>query len=242
MTKKLSIIGGGLAGTEAAWQAANLGIEVDLYEMRGTKYTTPAHQTNALAELVCSNSLRSDDINSAIGLLHEEMRSLNSLILKTADQTKVPAGSALAVDRELFSSTIEEKLSQHPKITIIREHIAKLPKEGNWIVATGPLTEDSLMQDIIKLTGTDKMAFFDAIAPIVYKESIDFSKAWFQSRYDKGEGKDYINCPLTKDQYYQFVDDLIKGDKTEFKEWEKILLTLMVACQLRSWQKEGGIL
>lgn len=221
MTKKLNIIGGGLAGCEAAWQAANLGIEVNLYEMRGASYNTFAHQTDHLAELVCSNSLRSDDINSAIGLLHEEMRRCNSLILQIADQTKLPAGSALAVDRVLFSSSIEEKLTHHPKITIIRKHISTLPKEGSWIVATGPLTEDSLMQDIIKLTGTDKMAFFDAIAPIIYKDSIDFSKAWFQSRYDKGSGKDYINCPLTKEQYYQFVEDLINGDKTEFKEWEK---------------------
>ena len=221
MKKKLNIIGGGLAGSEAAWQAANLGIEVHLYEMRNATYKTPAHQTDNLAELVCSNSLRSDDINSAIGLLHEEMRQLNSLILKTADETKVPAGSALAVDRELFSTKIQQSLELHPNITITRECIKELPKEDSWIIATGPLTDDALMKDIMKLTGADNLAFFDAIAPIVYKDSIDFSKAWFQSRYDKGGGKDYINCPLTKEQYYQFVNDLLEGEKTEFKEWEK---------------------
>ncbi len=221
MEKTLNIIGGGLAGCEAAWQAANLGIKVNLYEMRNADYKTPAHQTDNLAELVCSNSLRSDDVNSAIGLLHEEMRRLNSLILKAADETKVPAGSALAVDREHFSHIIEQHLKDHPNITIIREKIAKLPETGNWIIATGPLTDDGLMQDIMKLTGSENLAFFDAIAPIVYKEGIDFSKAWFQSRYDKGEGKDYINCPLSKEQYYQFVEDLNSGDKTEFKEWEK---------------------
>ncbi len=221
MQKALNIIGGGLAGCEAAWQAANLGIQVTLYEMRTPIYKTPAHQTDGLAELVCSNSLRSDDVNSAIGLLHEEMRRLNSLILKTADLTRVPAGSALAVDRDHFSDLIEQSLNQHPNITIKRERILKLPETGSWIIATGPLTDDALMQDIMKLSGADNLAFFDAIAPIVYKDGIDFSKAWFQSRYDKGEGKDYINCPLNKEQYYQFVEDLLSGDKTEFKEWEK---------------------
>lgn len=221
MEKILNIIGGGLAGCEAAWQAANHGIKVNIYEMRNNTYKTPAHQTDNLAELVCSNSLRCDDVNSAIGLLHEEMRRLNSLILKAADATKVPAGSALAVDREQFSYIIEDHLNNHPNITVIREKITKLPEDGNWIIATGPLTDDSLMQDIMSLSGSENLAFFDAIAPIVYKEGIDFSKAWFQSRYDKGEGKDYINCPLNKEQYYQFVEDLCLGDKTEFKEWEK---------------------
>ncbi len=221
LNKELNIIGGGLAGCEAAWQAANLGIKVNIYEMRDATYKTPAHQTDNLAELVCSNSLRSDDINSAIGLLHEEMRRLNSLIMKAANIAKVPAGSALAVDRELFSQIIQEHIEQHPKITVIRKKITELPKEGHWIIATGPLTDEALMQDIMKYTGSDKLAFFDAIAPIVYKDTIDFSKAWFQSRYDKGDGKDYINCPLTKEQYYQFVDDLLSGEKTEFKEWEK---------------------
>jgi methylenetetrahydrofolate--tRNA-(uracil-5-)-methyltransferase len=221
LKKSLNIIGGGLAGCEAAWQAANHGIKVNIYEMRNSTYKTPAHQTENLAELVCSNSLRSDDVNSAIGLLHEEMRQLNSLILKAADATKVPAGSALAVDRELFSYVIENHLNNNPNITIIREKITKLQETGDWIIATGPLTDDTLMQDIMKLSGSNNLAFFDAIAPIVYKEGIDFSKAWFQSRYDKGDGKDYINCPLNKEQYYQFVEDLCLGDKTEFKEWEK---------------------
>jgi methylenetetrahydrofolate--tRNA-(uracil-5-)-methyltransferase len=221
LTKELNIIGAGLAGCEAAWQAANLGIKVNLYEMRNKDFKTHAHQTDNLAELVCSNSFRSDDVHNAVGLLHEEMRRSNSLILKSADATKVPAGSALAVDRELFSGQIEEALFNHPNVNIIRERITTVPKEGSWIIATGPLTDDALMQDIIKLTDVGNLAFFDAIAPIIYKESIDFSKAWFQSRYDKGEGKDYINCPLSKDQYYQFIDDLIQGDKTEFKEWEK---------------------
>lgn len=219
--KVLNIIGGGLAGCEAAWQAANLGIQVNIYEMRNSKIRTPAHQTDNLAELVCSNSFRNDDVNSAIGLLHQEMRLCNSLIMKAADATKVPAGSALAMDREYFSHVVEEHLNKHDNIQIHRKLMDKLPEEGNWIIATGPLTTDSLMQEIIKLGGADNLAFFDAIAPIVYKEGIDFSKAWFQSRYDKGDGKDYINCPLSEEQYYQFVDDLIQGDKTEFKEWEK---------------------
>lgn len=221
MEKIVNIIGGGLAGSEAAWQVANLGVKVNLYEMREGNNLTQAHSTENLAELVCSNSLRSDDVNSAIGLLHAEMRKSNSIIMKSADINKVPAGSALAVDRDGFSKTIEEALINHPNVTIIRKKITSLPKEGSWIIATGPLTDDALMQDIMKITGADNLAFFDAIAPIVYKETIDFSKAWFQSRYDKGEGKDYINCPLTKDQYYQFVQDLLDGDKTEFKEWEK---------------------
>ncbi len=221
MSKELNIIGGGLAGCEAAWQAANLGIKVNLYEMRDENNKTHAHLTDNLAELVCSNSLRSDDVNNAVGLLHEEMRRCNSLILKAADSAKVPAGSALAVDREQFSKFIEQALFNHLNVTVIRKRITKVPIDGNWIIATGPLTDDGLMQDIISLTGAENLAFFDAIAPIIYKESIDFSKAWFQSRYDKGEGKDYINCPLTKEQYYKFVDDLVCGDKTEFKEWEK---------------------
>ncbi len=220
-TKEINIVGGGLAGCEAAWQAANLGLKVNVYEMRDKNKKTAAHQTENLAELVCSNSLRSDDVNSAIGLLHEEMRRLNSIILDAADKNKVPAGSALAVDREQFSLYIENKLQNHPNINIVRKRINKIPDQGKWIFATGPLTESDLINQIISLSGAENLAFFDAIAPIVYKDTIDFSKAWFQSRYDKGEGKDYINCPLTKEQYYQFVEDLINGEKTEFKEWEK---------------------
>jgi len=223
--KKLNIIGGGLAGSEAAWQAANRGIKVNLYEMRDGQKKTPAHHTDKLAELVCSNSFRNDDISSAIGLLHAEMRKLNSLIMKAADNTKVPAGAALAMDRDLFSDMITKEISQHPNINIIRKEINELSNDDLWIVATGPLTSDSLSKKIMDLTGEDKLAFFDAIAPIVYRDSINFDIAWFQSRYDKvgpdGDGKDYINCPMNKQQYYSFIDALLAGDKTEFKEWEK---------------------
>lgn len=177
--KELNIIGGGLAGSEAAWQAANRGIKVNLYEMRNGEKKTPAHHTDKLAELVCSNSFRNDDISSAIGLLHAEMRKLNSLIIKAADSTKVPAGSALAMDRDLFSDMVTKEISGHPNINIIREEIDELSSNGLWIVATGPLTSDSLSKKIMELTGEDKLAFFDAIAPIVYKESIDFDIAWF---------------------------------------------------------------
>ena len=223
--KELNIIGGGLAGSEAAWQAANRGIKVNLYEMRNGQKKTPAHHTDKLAELVCSNSFRNDDISSAIGLLHAEMRKLNSLIIKAADSTKVPAGSALAMDRELFADMVTKEISNHPNINVIREEINELSSDGPWIIATGPLTSDSLSNKIMDLTGEDKLAFFDAIAPIVYKESINFDIAWFQSRYDKvgpdGDGKDYINCPMNKEQYYNFIDALLDGNKIEFKEWEK---------------------
>jgi len=223
--QKLNIVGGGLAGAEAAWQAANRGIEVNLYEMRGPNRTTAAHQTDKIAELVCSNSFRNDDPASAIGLLHAEMRKLNSLIIKAADSTQVPAGSALAMDRDLFADMVGSALEEHPKINIIREEIDVISTEGKWIIATGPLTSDALSTKIMEITGEDKLAFFDAIAPIVYKETIDFDIAWFQSRYDKvgpgGDGKDYINCPLNKEQYNNFVDALLSGEKTEFKEWEK---------------------
>ncbi len=223
--KKLNIVGGGLAGAEAAWQAANRGIEVTLYEMRNQSRKTEAHQTDKLAELVCSNSFRNDDPTSAIGLLHEEMRRLDSLIMRAADQTKVPAGSALAMDRDQFSQMVTDLINEHSNITIVRNEIKELPSEGNWIIATGPLTSGELSLHIMNVTGEDKLAFFDAIAPIVHKETIDFNTAWFQSRYDKegpgGTGKDYINCPLNKDQYYDFIDKLLLGEKTEFKEWEK---------------------
>jgi len=225
MTKTLTIIGGGLAGSEAAWQAANAGAKVKLYEMRSPQNLTKAHKTDHLAELVCSNSFRNDDITSAIGLLHQEMRKCNSLIMQMADKHKVPAGSALAVDREAFSLDIQANLNNHPNITIIREEINTLPAEGLTIVASGPLTSDSLTQEIIQVTGKEQLAFFDAIAPIIYKDSIDFNICWMQSRYNKsgpgGSGEDYINCPMTKEQYYNFVEELIKGEKTKFKEWEK---------------------
>ncbi len=223
MNQTIHIIGGGLAGSEAAWQAAKIGAPVRLYEMRTKERRTFAHRSDGLAELVCSNSFRNDDVNSAIGLLHEEMRRLDSLIMRMADTHKVPAGGALAMDREAFSKGVEAELLALPNIEIVREEITELlPKEwGQVILATGPLTSEPLAQSLLKVTGSDYLAFFDAIAPIVHKESIDFSKAWMQSRYDKGEGKDYINCPLSKDQYYAFIDALIEGDKTEFKDWEK---------------------
>jgi methylenetetrahydrofolate--tRNA-(uracil-5-)-methyltransferase len=226
MTTPIHIIGAGLAGSEAAWQVANAGVKVVIHEMRPVK-KTEAHHTDGCAELVCSNSFRNDEVSSAIGLLHEEMRRSNSLILKMADEHKVPAGGALAVDREGFSQAVTKTLEAHPNISISREEILELPPEsfGSTIVASGPLTSGSLSDSILKETGTEYLAFFDAIAPIILKDSIDMSKAWFQSRYDKpgpgGTGADYINCPMNKDQYYAFIDALISGDKTNFKEWEK---------------------
>jgi methylenetetrahydrofolate--tRNA-(uracil-5-)-methyltransferase len=222
----IHIIGGGLAGSEAAWQIASAGIPVVLHEMRPVR-GTEAHKTDGLAELVCSNSFRSDDAQAnAVGLLHAEMRLANSLIMGCADANQVPAGGALAVDRDGFSQAVTAKLEGHPLITISREEVAGLPPEA-WdqvIIATGPLTAPSLASAIQAQTGADALAFFDAIAPIVHFDTIDMNKAWFQSRYDKvgpgGTGKDYINCPMDKDQYYAFVQALIDGGKTEFKQWE----------------------
>jgi methylenetetrahydrofolate--tRNA-(uracil-5-)-methyltransferase len=221
------VIGGGLAGSEAAWQAAETGAHVVLHEMRPIR-GTDAHQTDGLAELVCSNSFRSDDWeNNAVGLLHEEMRRAGSLVLRAADAHKLPAGGALAVDRHGFSAAITRALEEHPNVEIAREEIASLPPD-DWrsaIIATGPLTSPALADSIRALTGEDALAFFDAIAPIVHRESIDFAIAWFQSRYDKvgpsGDGADYINCPLDEPQYRAFIAALIAGEKTEFKEWEK---------------------
>ncbi len=230
MTKEIIVIGAGLAGSEAAWQAAKAGVKVTLYEMRPNKIS-PAHQTDGFAELVCSNSFRSDDYErNAVGLLHEEMRRCGSLIMQCAEKTKVPAGTALAVDRDAFSQEVTRRLSETPNITIRREEFSDLPKKARelnhlLIVATGPLTSKTLSDEILMLTGADKLAFFDAIAPIVYTDSIDFSKAWRQSRYDKvgpgGDGKDYINCPLNKIQYFDFIAAIKAGEKTEFKDWEK---------------------
>lgn len=217
------VIGGGLAGSEAAWQLSQAGVPVILHEMRPQR-PTEVHQTGRLAELVCSNSLRSDDASSnAVGVLHEEMRRCGSLIMAAADACRVPAGGALAVDRDDFAAAVEKALEDAPLVTIERAEIAGLPPT-EWdsvIIATGPLTSPALTQAIQELTGEDSLAFFDAIAPIVHAESIDLSKAWFQSRYDKGEGKDYINCPLSRDQYETFIAELLAGDKTEFKEWER---------------------
>jgi methylenetetrahydrofolate--tRNA-(uracil-5-)-methyltransferase len=218
---KVHIIGGGLAGSEAAWQLAEAGIPVRLSEMRGVE-GTPAHQTDQLAELVCSNSFRSDDPNrNAIGLLHDEMRRLGSLILRSADAHKVPAGTALAVDRDGFSAAVTEAIEAHPLIELVRERVDILPAEGPTIVATGPLTAASLAQSIAGKTGEDALAFFDALAPIVHRETIDMDVCWFASRWDKGDTKDYINCPMTKDQYLAFHAGLIAGEKTEYKDWEK---------------------
>jgi methylenetetrahydrofolate--tRNA-(uracil-5-)-methyltransferase len=220
------IIGGGLAGCEAAWQIAARGVPVVLHEMRPLR-ATAAHKTGALAELVCSNSFRSDDReHNAVGLLHEEMRRLGSLVMRAADANQVPAGGALAVDREGFAAAVTADLSAHPLIEIRREEIAALPPADwdNVIIATGPLTSPALAEAIAKLTGADALAFFDAIAPIVHRESIDMSVAWLQSRYDKagpgGSGADYINCPLTREQYGTFVDALLAGDKVSFHDWE----------------------
>jgi len=222
-THPIHVIGGGLAGSEAAWQIAQAGIAVVLHEMRPTK-STAAHQTDGLAELVCSNSFRADDHSAnAVGLLHEEMRCLGSLIMRCADENRVPAGGALAVDREGFSAAVEKALGEHPLVTISRAEIPDL-ESLDWdsiIVATGPLTSDDLSQSIRTITGADQMAFFDAIAPIVYKDSIDFSKAWYQSRYDKGDGSDYINCAMDKEQYHAFIQALLDGEKQDFKDWEK---------------------
>ncbi len=222
----IHIVGGGLAGSEAAWQAAEAGACVVIHEMRPHRMTE-AHVTGGLAELVCSNSLRSDDWeNNAVGLLHEEMRRSGSLVMRAADAHKLPAGGALAVDRAGFSSAIEAALAAHPKVRIAREEIADPPRHWeNVIVATGPLTSPALAQTIRALTGEESLAFFDAIAPIVERESIDLSIAWFQSRYDKkgpgGGEADYINCPMDEEHYRGFVAALRNGDKTEFHEWEK---------------------
>lgn len=223
----LHVIGGGLAGSEAAWAAAEAGQPVILHEMRPAA-KTDAHHGDRMAELVCSNSFRSDDADyNAVGLLHEEMRRCGSLILSAADANKLPAGGALAVDRDAFAQTVTERLEAHPLITIQRELVAGLPPQdwGATIIATGPLTHPSLAEAIQKLTGEDSLAFFDAIAPIVHRDSINMEKAWFQSRYDKvgpgGDGKDYINCAFDKAGYEAFIQALLDGEKTDFKEWEK---------------------
>ena len=221
MTNDIHIIGGGLAGSEAAWQLAEAGHRVRLSEMRGSGEGTAAHKTDGLAELVCSNSFRSDDAESnAVGLLHQEMRTLGSLIMREADRTRVPAGSALAMDRDLFSAGVTAAIEAHPNIILVRERIDTLP-DGPTIVATGPLTGTLLAEAIGAATGKDALAFFDALAPIVHRDTIDLDIAWFASRWDKGDTKDYINCPMTKDQYLAFHQGLVDGEKTEFKEWEK---------------------
>ncbi len=225
MKSPITIIGGGLAGSEAAWQAAEAGADVVLVEMRPHR-KTDAHHTDHFAELVCSNSFRSDDAaTNAVGLLHEEMRRSGSLILASADKHQVPAGGALAVDRDGFSAAVSAALSAHPRITIERREVTELPAPGeNAIIATGPLTSGALADAIKTVAGDDDLAFFDAIAPIIFKDSIDFDVAWYQSRYDKpgpgGDGKDYINLPMSEAEYHAFLDALLEADTAEFKEWE----------------------
>ena len=222
MKHDVHVIGGGLAGSEAAWQLAEAGLRVRLSEMRGGGDTTPAHHTDGLAELVCSNSFRSDDAESnAVGLLHQEMRALGSLILRKGDEHRVPAGSALAVDRDGFSEGVTAALLSHPNIEIARERVDTLP-DAPAIIATGPLTAPGLSEAIAGETGRDALAFFDAIAPIVHRDTIDMDVAWFQSRWNKGDGSDYINCPLTREQYETFVQALLDGEKTEYREWENV--------------------
>jgi len=227
MFKPIHIVGGGMAGSEAAWQIISAGIPVVLHEMR-PKVETFAHQSHDLAELVCSNSFRSDDDElNAVGLLHWEMRAANSIIMEMGDKHALPAGSALAVDREAFSSSVTKKITNHPLVKIDRNEIHDLPSDdwGHTIIATGPLTSRNLANDILKNTDQKSLAFFDAIAPIVFSDSIDMSKAWMQSRYDKGETEEertaYLNCPMDEDTYNAFVDALLNSEKTEFKDWEK---------------------
>ena len=225
-SKILTIIGGGMAGCEAAWQAANMGVEVHLYEMR-PKVKTFAHNTHYLGGMVCSNSFRSDDDeHNAVGLLHWEMYKGNGLIIKSAIDNRLPAGGALAVDRDNFAKSVTNKIQQHQNIKVINEENSELENNGKLIVATGPLTSELLAARIRKLTGNDALSFYDAIAPIVYKDTIDMSKAWMQSRYDKGETeqerKAYLNCPMTKNQYEKFIDALLIAEKTEFHEDEQV--------------------
>ncbi len=224
MTERLHIIGGGLAGSEAAWQAAQMGVPVTIHEMR-PKVGTFAHQSGDLAEMVCSNSFRSDDSEqNAVGLLHWEMRAAGGIIMATADKHRLPAGGALAVDREPFAASVTAALKAHPLIEVSYEEVTELPTSGHWIIATGPLTSDALSAAIAKATGADALAFFDAIAPIVYSDSINMDVAWMQSRYDKGESEEeqkaYLNCPMDETQYNAFIDALLAADKTEFREGE----------------------
>ena len=224
--QKVAIVGGGLAGSEAAWQLARMGISSNLYEMR-PNINTPAHKTSLLAELVCSNSFRSDDDeNNAVGQLHWEMRAADGLIISTGDKSRIPAGSAMAVDRMKFSSRITELIKSNSLISIIQKEITELKqlKEDYVIIASGPLTSNNLAQSLIELTGSKNLYFYDAIAPTVYSDSIDYESTWFQSRYDKGdtveEKEAYLNCPMTKDEYYEFVSQICESDKSDINDWE----------------------
>ena len=224
MDKTLHIVGGGMAGSEAAWQAARMGVNVVIHEMRPTVGTF-AHRTGDLAEMVCSNSFRSDDDEqNAVGLLHWEMRAAGGLIMEMADAHRLPAGGALAVDRDPFARAVTERLRAHPNVSVQTGEVTDLPEDGQWIFATGPLTSEKLGQAIARETGSTALAFFDAIAPIVYFDTIDMEKAWMQSRYDKGETEEertaYLNCPMDRDQYEAFIDALLAAEKTEFHEGE----------------------
>ena len=218
MVQKVTVIGGGLAGSEATWQLAKRGIQVDLYEMRPQKMT-PAHETSEFAELVCTNSMRSNQLSNAVGLLKEEMRQLDSLIMSAADKTQVPAGGALAVDRDSFSKYVTEKIRNLDNVTIHEEEITELPKEGIVVVATGPLTGDKLAEDIQKFSGSDSLHFFDAAAPIVAADSINMDIVYKKSRYDRGEAA-YLNCPMNKEQYEAFIQELIKAETAELHGFE----------------------
>ena len=223
MDKYVRVIGAGLAGTEASWQLAQRGVKVKLYEMKPFNFS-PAHKNTDMAELVCSNSFRSDDyMHNAVGLMHEEMRIFDSLIMKCADATKVPAGGALAVDRDGFARLVTKNIKSHPNIEIIEQEYTDFPEQDDilTIIATGPLTSQKFIDAILQKVDNESLSFYDAIAPVVYKDSIDFSKAWYQSRYDKGDKFDYINCPMNKEQYYKFIDELITSDKMSFHDFEE---------------------
>lgn len=223
MEPVVQIIGAGLAGCEAAWQLLKRGVKVRLFEMKPQKFS-PAHKNSNWAELVCSNSLRSDDSeHNAVGLMHEEMRRFGSLIMEAADQTKVPAGGALAVDRDGFAKLVTEKIKSSPLLEVINQEVTEFPDKDDplTIIATGPLTSPAFIESIKNMVNQQSLSFYDAIAPVVYKDSIDFSKAWYQSRYDKGDKYDYINCPMTKEEYYHFVDELLKAEKMPFHDFEE---------------------
>ncbi len=219
--KNITIIGAGLAGSEAAWQAANRGIAVTLHEMKPEKFS-PAHHMPGLAELVCSNSLRGDSLENAVGLLKEELRRCGSLVMEAAEATRVPAGGALAVDRQLFSDYVTRKISSHPLITLEHGEVGDLPSEGIVVVASGPLTSDALADSLSLLTG-DRLYFYDAIAPIVSAESLDMTKVFAASRYGKGDGDDYLNCPLNEAEYLCFVENLVAAEKVPGRDFEKII-------------------
>ena len=232
----INVIGAGLAGSEAAYQIAKRGIPVKLYEMRGVK-PTPQHKTDKFAELVCSNSLRGNSLTNAVGLLKEEMRRLDSVIMKAAESTRVPAGGALAVDRDGFSQMVTDEVTNHPLIEVIREEITEIPDDAITVIASGPLTSDALAAKIHELNGGDGFYFYDAAAPIVDKSSIDMDKIYLKSRYDKGEAA-YLNCPMTKEEFMAFHEALVNAEEAPLNSFEKEN-TSKVVCQSKSWQNEA---